>query len=426
MPMSLQWKSELLSLTLLPGNATIPVHRRRIWEIDPGRHCSVLGTCLTMNDLHVIARRARYAIPSGTSAYQLHSWFVDMMASHNELSKRVDKELEKRHAKAAQTVRGARTEAEIEERFKEVAARGQIAGAYWGAMSHPLCSNPLQWRLFGEIHMLSHLVGASRQSELARLHRLEVVCADLDGKLAQLKHDHRAALKERKQMEDDLLARRRESDLSQRRLALAQRRIEELESETPVLALSAHVAELTRRLREAEARAATAESSLVQSQTLIAELRDVAARSGEHVCELTAENEALERELTARMSCPFAAPTDSAQPDDSTGLSGKRILCVGGRTNLVQHYRELVERHGGEFLHHDGGLEESLDTVTRAMSTVDAVLCPIDCVSHAATLKVKRACKNLAKEFIVLRSSGLSSFARGIRTIAAREACAPR
>lgn len=394
------------------------VHRRRIWELDPGRHCSVLGTCLTLNDLHVITRRAGVRLPPGTTAYQLHSWFVDMMARPNELSKLVDKELEKRHAKAAHTVRGARTEQEIEARWKEVAARGQIAGAYWGAMSHPLCSNDLQWKLFGEIHMLSHLVGASRRSDLARVHELEGTCAALDGKLAQLKHDHRASQKEHKRLEDELCSRRRESDLTERRLASAQRRIEELESQTLVRELQARIEGLERRLREAEERAAAAEASLTESQALIGELRDVGARAGEQVRELTAENEALENELAASMICPFSSEPAREPEDDASGLSGKRILCVGGRTNLVQHYRALVERYGGEFLHHDGGLEESLDAVTRAMSTVDAVLCPIDCVSHAATLKVKRACKHLAKEFIVLRSSGLSSFARGLRTIA--------
>jgi hypothetical protein len=77
----------------------------------------------------------------------------------------------------------------------------------------------------------------------------------------------------------------------------------------------------------------------------------------------------------------------------------------------------LVERRGARFLHHDGGLEESLDAVTRGLCSVDAVVCPIDCVSHAACSKVKKACKRLGKQFTVLRSSGLSSFARGIQSV---------
>lgn len=393
-------------------------HRRRIWELDAGRHCSVLGTCLSLNDLHQIARKARYTIDPKSSAYELHSWFVDMVAHANDVAKLVDKELEKRHAKAAHTVRGARTEEEIEARFKEVCAKGMIAGAYWGAMSHPLCSEELQWRLFGEIHMLSHLVGGSRRSDLARVHELEVDCATLDGKLAQLKHDHRCGMKDRKRLEDELTARAREHALAEHRLASVQRRVEDLESRSRTTELESRTRDLERRLREAEERAATAEASLLASQTLAEELQHAVARATEDVAELTAENEALEHELATSIVCPFASGAAVDAVVERADLTGKRILCVGGRTNLVQHYRAIVERHGGQFLHHDGGLEESLDAVTRAMSTVDAVLCPVDNVSHAASLKVKKACKHLSKEFVPLRSSGLSSFARGIRAIA--------
>src|SRR5262249_10789943 len=150
------------------------------------------------------ARKSRCHVDPAASAYELHSWFVDRAAFPNDLSRLIDKELENRYENSVQGIRRARTEEEIEARWKEVAARGQIAGAYWGAMSHPMCSSGLQWKFFGEIHMLSHLVGASRRSDLSRVHELEVTCADLDGKLATLKHDYRAALKERKRSEEEL------------------------------------------------------------------------------------------------------------------------------------------------------------------------------------------------------------------------------
>lgn len=400
------------------GPVTIPP-RRRIWQLEAGKHCSVLGTCLSLQDLHVIARRARYQVDPTTSAYVLHSWFVDMMAEPNDLAKLVDKELEKRHGTTADTVRRACSEREIEARWKEGAERGNLAGAYWGAMSHPLCSEELQWRLFGEIHMLSHMVGSSRRADLARVHDLEASCAASEAKLAQLKHDHRSLSKERKRIEDDLLSTKREAEVAARRLALAHAKISDLESQALVGELRTRNQALEQQLREALDRARVAEASLSECRALNETLRDAGARAASHLRELTAENEALETELASTITCPFIDPTGSDPAKlAAIGLSGKRILCVGGRTNLVQHYRALVERHGGELLHHDGGLEESLDAVTRAMTTVDAVLCPIDCVSHAATLKVKRACKHLAKDFVVLRSSGLSSFARAIRTIA--------
>jgi hypothetical protein len=391
--------------------------RRRIWQIEASMHCSVLGTCLSLSDLYAIARRARLDLDAGKSAYDIHSAFVDVVAFPNDVSKLVDKELEKRHLLAARKILAAKTEEEIEARWKEVTARGEIASAYWGAISHPLCTNALQWRLFGEVHMLSHLVGAARRSDVARVHELEVTCATLDGKLAETKHDYRAVLRDRKRLEDELTTKRRELDWCERRLQNAHDRIAILESETRAGERETYVAELERRLRDAETRTSAAVSSLSNTRTLLEEARSAQALADEHANELSEENEALELELATTMVCPLAS-NDEETSDRVAGLLGKRILCVGGRSNLVQHYRALVERRGGEFLHHDGGLEESLDGVTRALTTVDAVFCPVDCVSHAACLKVKKACKHLAKQFIPLRSSGLSSFARGIQTLA--------
>lgn len=398
-----------------PEKQTVTASRLRIWQVDPGMLCSVLGTCLTLNDLHVIARRARYRIEPTTAAYQLHSWFVEMVTNPNDLSKIVDKELERRHARSASIVRRARTPEELQARFQEVCASGHIAGAYWGAMSHPLCTGTQRWRLFGEIHMLSHLVGASRQADLARLHVLEGSCAALDGKLAQLTHDHRALQKQQRLEEEQKERSRRTLALAELRLAAAQQRIVELESQTLIDEMRQQQGTLEQLLATANERLLRMEQTLSQTRSDLAESRRAEAQACELALDLSLENEALERELLCRVTpCPLKDPAALAHQAD---LTGKRILCVGGRSSLVQHYRALVERRGGAFLHHDGGLEESLDAVTRALSTIDAVVCPVDCVSHAAYWKVKRACKHLAKQLIVLRSSGLSSFALGLQTV---------
>jgi hypothetical protein len=398
--------------------AANPGPRLRIWEIDPAMHCSILGTCLTMNDLYALARRARVRLDPRASAYQVHSWFVDYMMEPNELSKLVDKTLEKRHGNVAAKVRRARSEAELETRWKLVAGEGRIAGAYWGAMSHRLCSKKLRWALFGEIHMLSHLVGSSRRADLCRVQELEATCAALDDTLAGIKHVHRAAIRDRKKLEEDLDARRRELGHVTRRLKMAEERIAALQSQTLANEREARIETLERTLAEAKERKSVAESALDDLRKPFEAMQRATELATAELRELRAENAALEAEVAVRMSCSRTLAPDDGDRAEPCGLRGKRILCVGGVRSLVQHYRELVERRGGEFLHHDGGLEESLDAVTRALATVDVVFCPTDCVSHAACLKVKKACKNLAKPFVPLRSSGLSSFARGIQAIA--------
>jgi len=42
----------------------------------------------------------------------------------------------------------------------------------------------------------------------------------------------------------------------------------------------------------------------------------------------------------------------------------------------------------------------------------------MDCVSHAASLRTKRFCKRYAKPVVMLRSSGISSFTKGLHEVA--------
>lgn len=98
-------------------------------------------------------------------------------------------------------------------------------------------------------------------------------------------------------------------------------------------------------------------------------------------------------------------------------LPGCRLLCVGGRAGLQAQYRALARRLGAELVVHDGGREEAMNRLPDLLSQADAVLCPTDCVSHAAYNQVKRFCKQYNKPCVMLRASGLASFAEGLRRL---------
>ena len=107
----------------------------------------------------------------------------------------------------------------------------------------------------------------------------------------------------------------------------------------------------------------------------------------------------------------------NAKPRDAgprSHLSGKTLLYVGGRTNQVPMLRRLAEERGADLLHYDGGLAESAQSLAILTSRADAVLFPVDCVSHSAAKMVKRMCKQLGKSYFPLRRSGLASFAQFI------------
>ncbi len=108
--------------------------------------------------------------------------------------------------------------------------------------------------------------------------------------------------------------------------------------------------------------------------------------------------------------------TDACMGPD---LCGKMVLYVGGRSNMVPLYRQLVEERGGRFSHHDGGREDSRQQLPRLLSGADVVLCPVDCVSHDACKQVKRICKRYRKPFVMMRSSGVSALEKQLESVAA-------
>jgi hypothetical protein len=76
-----------------------------------------------------------------------------------------------------------------------------------------------------------------------------------------------------------------------------------------------------------------------------------------------------------------------------------------------------VERAGGAFLHHDGGIEHSMTLMPGLVSRADIAVFPIDCISHDAMGMVKRQCRLAEKPFIPLRTSSLACLLGGLAAL---------
>ena len=67
--------------------------------------------------------------------------------------------------------------------WREAVQRGEIPGAYWATLTHPATTQALVRDAFGEVHMLSHLVGAANRADIRRLCRLEAENAEQRARL---------------------------------------------------------------------------------------------------------------------------------------------------------------------------------------------------------------------------------------------------
>ena len=90
------------------------------------------------------------------------------------------------------------------------------------------------------------------------------------------------------------------------------------------------------------------------------------------------------------------------------------MLCVGGRQSVVPIYRQLIERTGGRFLHHDGGEEDAVGKLDASLSAADLVICQTGCISHDAYWRVKEHCKRHGKRCVFVDKPSASSLQRAL------------
>ena len=110
------------------------------------------------------------------------------------------------------------------------------------------------------------------------------------------------------------------------------------------------------------------------------------------------------------MEAQVATLLDSSGGDSApeADLGGSTILYVGGRANQLPRFRALVEQSGGQFIHHDGGVEDAAALLPGLVSRSDVTMFPVDCISHNAMAQAKRVCQQLNKPFVPLRTSSLA------------------
>ena len=368
--------------------------RWRIWELANGCHCAVIGTCLTLADLRALARKLQVQTRPGYSAdYQLHGFFVKAAALPEKPAKMLNKLLQKRHGSAIRRTKTMKTEVDLEAYWVETCESGDISGPYWAIVSHPAVTAKLYDRMFADVHMLSHLAGASVRTDIRRLQEMKERMAALDTKLAKQQHRHKLKLANKEQEIRNLRAMVRDAMA----FATLPRKSDMPDSDactcTSTPALQRDVSRLNTELNTT--------TKTIKTQAHRIEVLEGLAE------QLHLENTSLEQTLLRG--------DETTDEQSLFDLGGRRVLYVGGRPRTVHRLRTLVEEWNGRFLHHDGGIERSIGELANAVSKADAVVFPTNCISHSAADNVKRLCHQTMKPFMPVRSSGVASFVVGLK-----------
>ena len=380
--------------------------RRRIWELHNNFHCSVIGTCLTTGELrHALGKLDIAGIEKETD-HQLHGRAVALSAKRDIGSKLLQKALDRRHRTVINHFSKARSSEEVAKLWDQAVRDGDIPGAYWAVLTHPETTEAVVKAVFGEVHMLSHLVGAANRADIRMLREQELQINTLREKVRRQESLLREANRSRTLLMQDIQNARIE-------LALQRDRLEEPPQ------IQTHDA-LAIRLEQESSKVARLERRLeVVARELENEQRE------RNLAEDRLQQRSIDLEAAERAwsnAFPVLAAGEQRKRRD---LDGMTLLYVGGRPGQVAQMRQIAELWNVELLHHDGGVDERVGRLEGYLARAERTLFPVDCVSHNAIAVIKRMAQQSGRTFTPLRSSGLTTFVVALQEIAETKCVAP-
>lgn len=391
--------------------------RRKIWDLAGHFHCSVIGTCLSLVELRRMARKIKMPPEIASNDYRLHVAFVKLVEERSEQARLVNKHLDRKYQETIRKFLASENAAELQRLWDAATQEGEIAAAYWALLTHPLTDEDLAAGAHGSVHMLSHLSGASVRVDMQRLvklrkeaPRLRTRIADQERALARLRGEV-SSYRHRFHHQDATIQR-----LEREKRAL-QARVNALEKDELVERLRAHVEEHSDQLAASRVHAERAEKESEFWRRKSERLKERSEQLARRLLRADAERDAAESALALMFGPDCGSCENQSECATQMDLCKRCILFVGGRNRQCAHFKALVEKGNGQFLHHDGGLEQSSQRLAALLARADAVLCPLDCISHDAVKRIKRDCKRYGKPLKLLPQASLAAFARGLQEV---------
>lgn len=357
-----------------------PATRRRLWHLPTQAHELLLALSFTPDALRREAARKLGHVHKGRCILKgrdvdvLYSVVHDMV-TRNPLSEAFQKHLDDKHALAVRRLGAMRDIAVLKTAWSGALDDDTMPSVLWALLTHPLGESLEATVLYdARAWVFAH----SRRS-------------------VQMRHSQRQA-------DSQLLEARARADELQGRL-LAQRQ------------------EATETLKQAEAEITRLRGELARLKRAPAEAPELPPESPRTVRHGSAPPaKAIQRAANpAPLPLPVERRVSSPEPSavsptaaEPLAVNGRRVLCVGGIQHAVARYRGRIEQLGGEFEHHDGGLEDSVHALDARLGRADVVICQAACINHEAYHRVKRHCERTGTPCVYLDRPSLSRFDRAL------------
>lgn len=379
--------------------------RRRLWDLSRDTHCPVVGVCIP---LAILRRLINKAVGAEAQAddYEIHVGAIAECAYRNRISDILQNELEHRYALKIKSFRSAKTPAALTQLWLDAIRQGDVAGAFWAGLTHPQCTPNLQEGMCRDMHMLQHQAGATVRTDLMRFNALVEENAVLGRELARVQERSNRLMQEKVQ------------EIAKLEKILLQLRAENIGKESVIFYLNSDIYTLKASVPDFESRHRLQQkvnamaSRQTELENQLREFKQKLAAVQKSTVELDQKENAVEL---------VPSKNDLVEPKKprtiTLHLEQRNVLCVGGRSGNVASYRDLIERVGGRFAHHDGGLEDKQNLLDHSLAAADLVICQTACISHNAYWRVKEFCKRTGKRCVFVENPSVTSLARGLEMI---------
>ena len=383
--------------------------RRRLWELPAACHCPVVGVCFSLPRLRQLVNKFLGG-KAVADDYEIHVGAVAECGARNRLSQLLQKDLETRYSAQIASFRQAKDARAVAQLWGDAVRRGDVAGPFWAALTHPRCDDALQEVVLRDMHMLQHQAGAAVRLDIAQLQALSQENSTLARELGKAQERSTRALAEKA------------AELAQVQSQLVQQRAMVISKDSHIAFLAQDLAELKASLPAyEESQKLHKKLSMVQThnqhlQALNTQLRQTLQDMQQRLQSLEGQVAAATTTSTAPTPCPLtvSACKSSALP---LQLQQKNIACVGGRQGSIANYRDIIEQAGGQFSHHDGGVQDKPCTLDAVLAAADLVICQTGCISHNAYWRVKDFCKRTGKQCVFVDNPSYSSLMRNLQEL---------
>ncbi len=350
---------------------------RRLWQLSTQAHELLLGTSFTPDALKREAARVLgrmhhgVCILKGRDVDVLYSLVHDMV-TRNPVSEAFDKRLNERHALTVRRMAAMRDVDALQDAWRQSLASDTMPAALWALVTHPL--------------------GAALEAS-----------ALYDARGWVFEHCRRsvAVTQAQTQAQDALQDARRQVEELRARLAAQQQ-----QACSELAAARTKQARLIGELARWQASVGTPQRAAAPARAVPHHRR---SQTSAHLAEPdivmtvpTVASQPVQEE-------PASRTETASQP---IVVQGRRVLCVGGIQHAVARYRSRIERLGGHFEHHDGGLEDSVQALDGRLSRAEIVICQAGCINHEAYQRVKRHCQRTGTTCLYLDRPSLSRLDR--------------